>query len=97
MSSIALSVTFTCLPEHRAAIVSALVQHRVRSLQTEPGTLQFEIMTPDDKADSIILFELYASQQAMETHMEGSSLAQFRAETEGQILTINVETCSHHR
>jgi quinol monooxygenase YgiN len=54
-------------------------------------------MTPDDKADSIILFELYASKQAMETHMEGSSLAQFRAETEGQILTINVETCSHHR
>ena len=51
-------------PGRRNEVVHALLAHRDRSLRDEPGTLQFEVLVPNDQPDQIILFELYSDTAA---------------------------------
>jgi quinol monooxygenase YgiN len=50
--------------------------HSQRYLATEPGTLTFDIILPHDEADTIMLYELYASREAFDTHWHGPAKQQ---------------------
>jgi len=64
-----------------------------RCRATEPGTLQFEIMLPHDEADTILLYEVYASPEAFQEHWNGPSLKQTQRETEGLVLSLKGTRC----
>ena len=59
----------------RDEVLRAVLAHRERSLRDEPGTLQFEVLVPDDAPDKLHLFELYADKAAFVAHMKGPSMA----------------------
>jgi quinol monooxygenase YgiN len=63
-------------------------------LDTEPGTLAFEIMVPHDDADSILLYELYESPEAFDLHWNGPSIQQVRKEAEGLSLSLTGTRCA---
>jgi quinol monooxygenase YgiN len=42
-------------------------------LATEPGTLKFDILVPREEADTVMLYEIYASPEAFEAHWNGPS------------------------
>ncbi|MCQ9391427.1 antibiotic biosynthesis monooxygenase [Pseudomonas viridiflava] len=65
----------------RAEYVSALQAHALRCSETEPGTLEFRILVPQDDPNTVMLYELYSSAEAFQAHLEGASIAQMRAET----------------
>jgi quinol monooxygenase YgiN len=83
MSKVAVIATIAVVPERRDEAVQILLRHRERCQRDEPGTLVFELMVPRDDADKVMLYEVYASQAAFETHWNGESLATCSREGDG--------------
>jgi quinol monooxygenase YgiN len=67
-------------PGTRDQALPAILAHRERSLTTEPGTLQFEVLVPNDEPNKIHLFEVYADTAAFVAHMKGASMAKVNQE-----------------
>ena len=73
--------TIEVKPGTRDEVLRAVLAHRDRCLRDEPGTLQFEVLVPNDDANKILLFELYADTQAFEAHFHhGESIARAKKE-----------------
>lgn len=78
MKKVALVVTIEYKSEAKAEFLQALLDHKQRCIETEPGTLQFEIMNPAEASNSVVLFELYENKEALSSHDAGPSLAIFK-------------------
>lgn len=93
MKKVALMVTIEFEPGSREEILRALLDHRERCLKEEPGTLQFEVLVPQEDPSMLLLFELYADSSALSLHSKGSSIARFRAEVAGKVAKITSTKC----
>jgi (4S)-4-hydroxy-5-phosphonooxypentane-2,3-dione isomerase len=93
MDKIALSVTLEFDPEFKQAILSALLPHRERCLNEEPGTLQFEVLIPVDEEGKILIFELYKDNESLAAHASGSSITQYKKEVQGKITSSRSYKC----
>jgi (4S)-4-hydroxy-5-phosphonooxypentane-2,3-dione isomerase len=82
MSKFANVVTIEVAPGRRDQVITALLAHKAR-LKDEPGTLQFEVLLPNDDDTKIHLYEMYRDAAAFEVHFNGPSLAQWKKETAG--------------
>ena len=56
--------TIKTVPGKREEYLKHLKAHAQRCLATEPGTLKFEILVPQEEADAVTLYEVYASREA---------------------------------
>ena len=91
MSKLAIFATFEVPPGTRDAALKALLEHRERCLRDEPGTLQFDVLVPDERPvlpgmpapaanpNAIMLFEVYADRDAFAAHWNGASMAKIKA------------------
>jgi quinol monooxygenase YgiN len=84
----AIIATMEVKPGTRDEVVRALVANRERSLRDEPGTLQFEVIVPNDDLNTILLYELYADTQAFHTHFKGPSVAKAMQEVGQHIISM---------
>ena len=75
-------VTIEVASGRRDQVITTLLAHKAR-LKDEPGTLQFEILLPNDDDTKIHLYEMYRDAAAFEVHFNGPSLAQWKKETAG--------------
>ena len=92
MNKLAIFATIEVQPGTRDAALKFLLEHRARCLRDEPGTIQFDVLVPDEKPmlpgapapaanpNAIMLFEVYADHAAFAAHWKGPSLAQARTE-----------------
>ena len=71
MGKLALVATIKTITGKRDEYLKHLKAHSQRYVATEPRTLKFEIMVPHDQADTVMLYEVYASPEAFETHWNG--------------------------
>jgi quinol monooxygenase YgiN len=94
MSKYAIVATIKTVPGKRDEYLTFLKAHGKRCLATEPGTLQFEILVPQEEADTIILYELYASPEAFQTHWNGTSIQQMRQESAGLQVSLTGVRCN---
>ena len=94
MEKIALVVTIEFKPDSKSSFLQTLFEHKQRCLEAEPGTLQFEVLSPSENANSVVLFELYASAQALNEHDTGSSLALFKEQAGPSITKVSGQHCS---
>jgi quinol monooxygenase YgiN len=76
MSKFAIVATIKTIPGKRDEYLAFLKAHVKRCLAAEPGTLQFEILVPQEDANTIMLYEVYASPEAFQTHWNGTSIQQ---------------------
>jgi quinol monooxygenase YgiN len=93
MSKLALVATIGTVPGKRDEYLGHLKAHAERCLATEPGTLKFEILVPQKEADTIMLYEVYASPQAFETHWNGPSKQQADKDTQGLMVSMTGVRC----
>lgn len=93
MSKLAIVATMQIAPGKRDEYLTLLVAHGRRCLENEPGTLKFEIMLPHDKADTVMLYEVYASKDAFDAHWNGESVQQIRRESAGLMLDLSGVRC----
>jgi quinol monooxygenase YgiN len=93
MSRLAIVATIKTVPGKRDEYLGFLKAHGKRRLATEPGTLQFDILLPQEEADTIMLYELYASPEAFQTHWNGTSIQQLKQETAGLQASLKGVRC----
>ncbi|MEK8034768.1 antibiotic biosynthesis monooxygenase [Ideonella sp. DXS29W] len=85
MQKKALVVTIEFETESYPHSLRALLDHRQRCIDTEPGTLQFEVLEPEGNKNTVILFEVYANAAALNDHNSGHSLALFKEQVGSSI------------
>ena len=86
-------VTIEVAPGRRDQVVTELTAHKAR-LKDEPGTLQFEVLLPQDDDTKIFAFEMYRDAAAFEVHLNGPSLAQLREEIAGMVMKLHGVRCA---
>ena len=93
MAQLALVATIKTVPGKRDEYLKHLKAHRERCLATEPGTLKFEILLPQEEADTIMLYEVYTSPEAFQTHWIGPSMQQAKQDTDGLAVSLAGVRC----
>ena len=71
-----------------------LMAHKARCLNDEPGTLQFEVLIPNDDTTKILLYELYRDAAAFEAHWNGPSTSRAREDVGSMIVRIYGTRCT---
>jgi quinol monooxygenase YgiN len=92
MSKFANVVTIEVAPGRRDQVVALLLAHKAR-LKDEPGTLQFEVLLPKDEDTKVRVYEMYRDAAAFEVHLNGASLARWKEETAGRVVTLHGVRC----
>jgi quinol monooxygenase YgiN len=93
MAKFAIVATIRTVPGKRDEYLKHLKAHGQRCLETEPGTLKFDLLVPHEDADTIMLYEVYASPEAFQAHWTGPSLQQVREDTAGLQLSLTGVRC----
>jgi quinol monooxygenase YgiN len=93
MSRLAIVATIKTVPGKRDEYLEHLKAHAQRSLSTEPGTLKFEILVPKEEADTLMLYEVYASPEAFQAHWTGPSLQQVKQDAAGLQVSLTGVRC----
>ena len=83
MGKLAIVGTVKTAPGKRDEYLKHLKAHAQRSLATEPGTLEFKILVPQNEADTVMLYELYASTESFEAHRTGASMQEVKRDAAG--------------
>ncbi|NJO34930.1 MAG: antibiotic biosynthesis monooxygenase [Rhodospirillales bacterium] len=78
MAKLAIVATIKIAPGRRDEYLKHLRAHAVRCRANEPGTRQFDILTPQDDADAVMLYEVYANAKAFQAYWDGESMKQVR-------------------
>ena len=93
MSKFANVVMIEVAPGRKDEVVALLLAHKAR-LKNEPGTLQFEILLPNDEDTKVRVYEMYRDAAAFEVHLNAPSLAQWKVETAGMVVKIHGVRCA---
>jgi len=93
VSKIALVVEFDVKPEHRDAFEAVIRSHAARTLDAEPGCLQFDVLIPKKDTGAVFLFECYKDGAALEAHGKSPILAETRAKYEDMINDRRITMC----
>ncbi len=89
MPKFALIGTIEIASGRREEFVPLLMAHRARCVQEEPGTLRFDVLLPREATTQVMIYELYRDEAAFDAHSNGPSLARFREEATGMIVTVS--------
>jgi quinol monooxygenase YgiN len=73
MGKLALVATIKTVPGKRDEYLKYMKAHAQHYLASEPGVLKFEVLVPLDQADTVMLYEVYASPDAFEAHWSGQA------------------------
>jgi quinol monooxygenase YgiN len=93
MAKLAIVATIKTVPGKRDEYLKHLMAHGQRCLATEPGTLKFEILVPKEEADTLMLYEVYASPEAFQAHWNGPSIQQAKQDTAGMQVSLTGVRC----
>lgn len=69
---------FTIKPGMREAFVEVAKVDAAASVANEPGCRRFDVNTPRDGGDRVVLYEIYDDEAAFKAHLETPHLAAFR-------------------
>jgi (4S)-4-hydroxy-5-phosphonooxypentane-2,3-dione isomerase len=95
MPKLAIIGTLEIAPGRREKVLAALVAHRARCLRDEAGsTLQFEVLAPHEGDTRLLVYEVYRDDAAFDEHRNRPSIAQFRQETAGMVVKVQVTRCA---
>ena len=94
MPSLAIVATIEIAPGRRGELLPLLMAHRARCLKDEPGTVQFDVLLPQEGDTKVMIYEVYRDEAALDAHMKGSSLARLRKEAAGMMANVSGTRCA---
>jgi quinol monooxygenase YgiN len=94
MAKLAIVATAEIAPGRIDEVLPLLIAHRERCLNSEPGTLQFEVLRPRDDDSKVLFYEVYSDDAAFKAHWEGPFVARVRAEAKDLIIKLSGTPCS---
>ena len=75
------AVTVWVKPEHSEAFLAAILANHAGS-RTEPGNLRFDVLKDIGEEGRYLLYEVFASQEAVEAHRKTPHYLAWRAQVE---------------
>ena len=93
MAKLAVVATIKTTAGRRSDYLKHLNAHAQRCRASEPGTLVFEILLPQEEADTVMLYEVYASGEAFDAHMTGASIQQMKRDLVGLQVSLSGVRC----
>ena len=91
MDGFVVLVRFTLEPGVRAEF-EALVKHNATaSVRDEPGCRRFDVLTPRDGTDEVVLYEIYDDRDAFEAHRRMPHYLAFKEATEGLVRSLHID------
>ena len=96
MAKLAIIATIKTVPGKRDEYLKHLKAHGERCLATEPGTLVFDILVPQapELADTLMLYEVYESMEAVQAHLNGPSFKQAFQDVEAIHVSMSAVRCN---
>jgi len=70
-------VDLTLAPQHRGDFMPLMLANAAASLAHEPGCRQFDVCVSVQDANSVLLYEVYDSAAAFQTHLESLHFQSF--------------------
>lgn len=90
----AVCVTFKIKPEHWDEFLPLMQANAACSLEREEDCLQFDVCRDEARAFEVFLYEIYASPEAFEGHLQSAHFKDFDSKVSGMIEEKNVKTYS---
>lgn len=94
MPKFAIVATIEVAPGRIDEYLPLLMAHRARSLESEPGTLQFDVVRPRDDQTKLMLYEVYQDDAAFDAHRNGPSIARLFEESAAMGVKISGTRCT---
>lgn len=94
MSDLALVVEIQTVSGEREAFLARLHEHRANVLANEPGCRQFDILIAQNHDDTVFLYEVYESEQALDDHGRTSYFQAYRDDTDPMIAARRRMVCA---
>jgi autoinducer 2-degrading protein len=68
-----------------------LVEANARlSVRQEPDCRRFDVIEPEGRADSILVYEIYGDRAAFEAHMQSKHFSRFDAESAAYVISKSI-------
>ncbi len=78
MSELVIIAEFDVKPGAWDAFLAAALVDAEASVRDEPGCRQFDVLTPDEGGDTVVLYEIYDDDSAFAAHLRTPHFAAFR-------------------
>lgn len=88
----AVCVTFQIKSKSLEAFLPLMSENASTSLREEEGCLRFDVCTDDDRINEVFLYEIYASPDAFQVHLESKHFLKFDSKVKAMIADKQVKT-----
>jgi quinol monooxygenase YgiN len=78
-------VEFNLKPGCLEPFTAAVRENAALSVRDEPGCRRFDVLTPRDGSERIVLYEIYDGRAAFDAHLETPHYARFKEATQEMI------------
>ena len=90
MIKFAITAELEIKPDQKGTFLQRLSRHRTTCLETEEGCLRFDILLPKDADNHVVLYEVYATDAAFDTHRVTPHFLAFRKDVEGMVVSRKI-------
>ncbi len=94
MSTVALFVELEIAPGRKDDFLARAREHRINVLNNEPGCQRFDLLSPQEGGATVFLYEVYADQDALETHFNTRYMKEYLEDTGPIITNPNPTLCT---
>ena len=92
MDGFVILARFRVAPGRRRDFLDLMSRNAAASVADEPGCRRFDVLTDAaGESEDVVLYEIYDSPAAFDAHLASPHFADFRAATEGIVLSSTIE------
>ncbi len=91
MTATVLVVELEIAPGRTDDFLARAREHRINVLNNEPGCQRFDLLSPQEGGATVFLYEVYADQDALETHFNTRYMKEYLEDT-GPMITNRKRT-----
>ena len=91
---LALFVEMKIRPGRSGEFMPLILENARRSLAEEPGCRRFDVLTPAEGADRVVLYEIYDDEAAFDAHRITEHYIEFRAAARNLLAESTVQRFS---
>ena len=85
MSKLAIIAELQAKPESFEAFRAAMLRHAAISLKQDQGCRQFDVVVPQDAANTLMLYEVYDDEASFAGHAKSKHMADHSAATKDMV------------
>lgn len=94
MPALALVVELKVVAGQKDALMARTLTLRETVKRNELGCLRYDVLTSEEEADKLFLYEVYANRSALETHFSTSYVKHYLEETKAMVAERKLNFCA---